>query len=151
MSANSPEVQVLADGLQTAILKVTGYYTGAATGNVTILRANNLVWANTSKPANACVLTISKVQYTTDIAAGTVQLYWGGTNSNAAIYNFGTSVSGELNAYVTNNANTPTGDLGLFVNGAGAGDSFNFVITINKEGGYANGYVEYNASDYRPS
>jgi hypothetical protein len=147
MAANAPEVQVIFDNGQTARVKVTAYFTGATTSNTTIVRANTLAFANTSKSSNVCSLSISQVQFASDLA-GFAQLYWAGASANTPIYNFGTSHAGTLDAYVQNNATGPTGELGLWINAAANLDTLDLIITINKEAGYANAFIEYNDNRY---
>ena len=120
MAANIPDIQVLADNGLTAKVKITAFFTGACTANYNIVTANALSFGNTSKSSAVCTLSLSQVQYASDIAAGSVQLYWGGS-TNAAIYNFATH-GGHIDAYVPNNAPAPTGIIGMAITGAAAGE-----------------------------
>lgn len=143
--ANAPEVQLLSDGGLTSVVKISGIYTSGVTANTKVVTANALSFANNSQP---CLITISKIQYVSDVS-GFVQLEWQGS-PNAAIASFGSGQSGELNAYFPNYANTATGDINLFVSGAASGDSFTLIVTLNKEQGFANAFVEYNDASFKP-
>lgn len=151
MTANTPTVQLLTDQGQTAILKVTGYYTAANDSDTIILAANTLAWANANADSNVCTLSISKIQYASDMAEGFVQLYWVGANSNAEIVTFGTSQAGKFDAFIPNNAGVPQGQIGLAVSGSAANDSFNFIVTINKEKGFDRAFVAYNDNTFKPA
>ena len=145
MAANAPEVQILNDEGQTVVLKVTGYYTSSDTSNTVIANTKALMFANTSQ---TCLLSLQRIQYATDVANGSVQLYWEGS-SNSAIMNFGGGMGGSFDAYIINNAAAPTGNVGIRTISVGAGDTYSFVLRFNKEQGYANAFIGYNSYDYR--
>lgn len=146
MSANAPEVQLLSDTGLTTIVKVTGYYTSACTAaNTMVVNTAALSFANTSQ---SCLVSISRIQYSSDVA-GIVQLYWEGS-SNSPIVNFGTSQAGNFEAYITNNATAPTGNIGVQTINLAANDTYSFILTLNKEHGYANAFIGYNDNIYKP-
>ena len=133
--------QILRDNEKGATIKVIGSYTGANSGNTIILQSNTLFGANNTKP---CLVGITSIQYIVGIGTGALNLQWVSTvNANVTILNFGASSSasppynGEFHAaeaaYLTNNANTPTGDISLQVTNMAANDFFNFIITVQKE------------------
>jgi hypothetical protein len=139
MSANNPEVTVLSDTGTTAVVSITGYYNAATTQNTKVLTANTLSFANTSQ---TCIVTLQKVQFSADVT-GSLQLQWIGGSSNSTIMNFGTSQAGNFDAYVPNFASSPTGDINLNQIGLANNDVYNLILTLNKERGYANGYLQY--------
>lgn len=141
MAANAPVVQILNDDGQTVVVKVTGYYTSADTSNTKIVEPVTLLFANTSQ---TCKVSLQRIQYASDVANGTVQLYWEGSSSNTEIMNFGGGQGGSFDAYIVNNAASPTGNVGLRTISLGAGDNYSFVLRFNKEQGYANAYINYN-------
>lgn len=141
MAANAPVVQILNDEGQTVVLKVTGYYTAGDSSNTVIANTKALMFANTSQ---TCLLSLQRVQYATDVANGTVQLYWEGSSANTEIFNFGSSAGGSIDAYIVNNAASPTGNVGIRTISVGAGDNYSFVLRFNKEQGYANAFINYN-------
>lgn len=149
MTPNTFEVQVLRDDFKTAIVKVTGFYTSSNTSNTVFLKANNLVYGNTSLSSNNYQLSITKIQYAVDSAAGVAGIYWEGSNSNGTILALGTSCCGVIDAPIGNNANGATGCLGITLDGFGGtgshDDALNFIITLNKDTGYESAYDAYRA------
>jgi hypothetical protein len=147
MASNTPEVQLLTDDGQTTVVKITGYYDAANSANSMVVNTAALAFANTSK---TCLVSVSRIQFASDVANGAVQLYWEGSSSNTAIMNFGGGQSGSFDAYITNNAASPTGNIGIRTISLGAGDNYTIVMRLNKEQGYANAFIGYNSYDYRP-
>lgn len=156
MSVNNPEIQVLSDRDDVAIVKVIGYYNAVTNSNTTIISANALAWANNSQP---CVISALSVQSAVSISNGYAQLYWVGKSANVAMLNIGgDSGYGTIEGYMTNQiyaANTAnlasnSGDIGLSIVGAVSGDAYSLIIKVRKEAGYANAYIGYNDSSYRP-
>jgi len=158
-------IQVLRDNEQETSWKVVGSFASANTGN-TVLQSNTLFGANASK---ICLVGITDIQYIVGVGTGSVTLQWVSyVNSNVTIMNFGASsvasppYGGEFNAatasYLTNNANTPSGDINIQYNNMAANDFFNFVISVQKEyvansagygaGAWANVYSKYNNAGY---
>ncbi len=151
MTANTTTTQLLVDTGQTTVVKFTGFFNAASpvSEDKVVLKANTLAWANANASSNVCTLSISKLQYSSDVT-GTVQLYWVGT-TNSEIMTFGTSQSGEFDCYIPNNAVAPTGEIGVKVIGAANNDNFNFVLTINKEKGFDRAFVAYNDNTFVPA
>jgi hypothetical protein len=151
MSVNNPEVQILQDGAQTTIVKITGVYNALTNANTMIVDTSSLRFANTSQ---ACYVSISKIEYYLSgysTGPGVVQLYWEDASANTPIMNFGGFGSGGVfDKYITNNAPAPTGNIGLQVINYNDNDTYNFVLTLNKEAGYANAFIAYNDMTYRP-
>jgi hypothetical protein len=161
---NVPEVQIIYDDQTKTIVKVLGYYNTTNNSNTMVVQANALFGANNSANAPLPVLSVARVLYSAGLANGFVQLQWVGKNGatgNLDIVNFGSRTSGDWPAYmpnqlaVSNIANTAlantTGDINLNIQNAEPYDSFSLVITLNKEnlnGGWANAWVAYNASDF---
>jgi len=136
---------MILDNASTTIIKVTGYYSGSDSSNTVILNPKTLVFANTSQTP---IVDISRVQHCVDLAgAAVVQLYYEGGTSTA-IYNYGGSSAGSLDALIPNNATTPTGNIGLQTIGVAAGDTYDFIIQLNKDKdkGFANVYNAYNST-----
>ena len=166
MSANVI-IQTLCDSQIKTVIKVVGIYPAAnAASNIIIAQANTFFGANTSK--TYCPMSISYISYIIGIGTGSVALQWVSTvNANSTILQFGASsvnsppYYGEydpsLAAALTNNANTPSGDLQIYVNAMAANDFFNFIITLNKEtvygargaGAWANQYSAYQSQGYK--
>jgi hypothetical protein len=147
--ANSPEVQVLYDNGRETMIKVIGYYTTGTSDFTTIANTKALAFANTSK---TCIVSISKIQYAVDCGTGAISLYWQGQSSNTNVAYFGTSSCGTFDAFITNNASNPTGNIGLQTLGLVDRDSYSLFITLNKQptNGYANAYIEYNGDKFHP-
>ncbi|CAB4124361.1 hypothetical protein UFOVP49_199 [uncultured Caudovirales phage] len=141
MSVNNPEVQIISDSGKTTLVKITGYYNTATVANVKAITANALAYGNTSQ---TCLVSITKMQFACDSSNGTVQLFWADTSANTPIANFGSSQTGTWETYLTNNAPNPTGDIGIQTIAVGNGDSYTFLLTLNKEQGYANAWARYN-------
>jgi hypothetical protein len=151
MSVNNPEVQILQDGAQTAIIKITGVYDALTNANTMIVDTSSLRFANTSQ---TCLVSISKIEYYSSgysSTAGAVQLYWEDASANTPIMSFGGFGSGGVfDKYITNNAPAPTGNIGLQVINYNVNDTYNFILTLNKEAGYANAFIAYNDMMYQP-
>ena len=149
MAVNAPEVQVLIDDGAKSVIKIIGYYNAATSSNTLVVQANTLAFGNTSK---TCIVTLTGVTYSTSMANGYVQLQWIGSSSNTGILNFGRNSSGTLSAWIPNNASSPTGDIALQVVNAQPNDSYDLLLLLNKEAqlGYANAYVGYNDSTFKP-
>jgi hypothetical protein len=148
MAFNTPEVQILSDGGQTSIVKIAAIYNTSNTANVVVINPKNLAFANTSQN---CRVSISKIEYSADIGttAGAVQLYWEGT-TNASIMSFSSSNDGMFDQYLTNNATAPTGNIGVGTYGVGSGDTYNFILYLNKEAGFSNAFIAYNDITFKP-
>jgi len=133
MSANAPEVQIIADADTTAKIKITGYYTaGAAAANTKILTSNTLFGANNTK---TCLVNVEKIQYAVGTSNGYISLeYVGGAggNSNTKIASFGKQEAGFIDGHIPNNASSPTGDLNLFTSALDANDSYTLIVTVRK-------------------
>lgn len=145
MSVNNPEVQVLYDTGRETMVKIHGYYNTTTTQNVKIITANALSFANTSQ---TCLVSITRVMYQTQVT-GIAQLQWVGASSNTPIVSFGRSAAGVFEGYMTNNGSSPTGDINLWVIGAANNDSYDIFLTLNKEQGYANAFLLYDAPGTR--
>lgn len=169
--ANTTNVQVLFDGGDTTIIKVTGFYLGGAqNSNTTIIQANTLQYANNSQP---CVVCVEDIKYMVSLPSENAyaELYYANANTsaNVVIYNFGSySGSGEYLQFIPNPLvpqtlsgggpgksiantanliNNTAGDIGLFLYQVGTTvDAFTFVITVRKIYGYANAWLQYNDS-----
>ena len=163
MAFNIIETQKLVDDHKTLKLKLTGVGNAAWSGYYPIVIANQLAFANASSGIPH-ILSLVECQYSTDVAPSAyVQLYWVSTvNTNVAIFTFGTSDDGVLSGLIGNNANTPNGDIGIQISGAGAGNTVNMILTFYKElqglpgnvahygvGSWANGYSDvYSGTPY---
>lgn len=132
MAVNVPEVHLLSDTGKTTIVKIVGYYNATTTGDTKVITANALSFSNTTYQAR---VSISKIQYAVDMAAGSLRLEWQGS-TNSVIAAFGTASSGVIDAYIPNNAAAATGDINLRVDGAASNDAYTIVMTLNKETGY---------------
>lgn len=123
----TPNVQILKDDGQSAVIKVTGNTSDTGV----VVNAKALRFANTSQ---TCLVTISAIQYS---SGGSIFLNWDGSTPKP-IYNIGANQSGRIDAYIQNNADTPDGNISF----AGTG-SYSFILTLNKEQGYANAFLLY--------
>ena len=159
-------IQTLHDSQAKTVIKVVGVYPAAnAAANIIIAQANTFFGANTSK--TYCPISITSMQYVVGVGAGSVALQWVSTvNTNSTIMQFGASsvnsppwwgeYDGSKAATLVNNANTPSGDLNLYIASMAANDFFNFVIVFNKEtvyggpgvGAWANQYSAYQSQGY---
>jgi hypothetical protein len=131
---NSVEVQKLQDDDQYCTIKVTFVANGAQTISGILLQANTLLNANASQ--SFCPLSLTDMKYSLNFGGTAyVQFVWVSTvNVNTAICTFGQVDSGEWDGMsIWNNANTPSGDIGYSVSAAGAGNSFNFLLTFCKD------------------
>ena len=127
---NTPQVQVIADDDHQAVIKITGYYNSGNTSNTVVLVSNTLFGANGSRP---CLLAVNAYEYSTSINNGFIALEWVSTvNSNTTIVTSGRFNDGAVNRYIPNNANTPTGDVNMFVSGLASGDSYTLVVSFLK-------------------
>lgn len=143
MALNTPEFQILKDNDKEATIKVVGYFSSACSAAFPFV-ANTLLGANTAAGRN-CISSITNMLYTTSMANGRVSLEFISTvNANVKALTVGHFNDGELNKYVINNANTPTGDYSVNVESAGPNDSFTLIFTVNKE----NAGVPGNAQNY---
>jgi hypothetical protein len=163
---NVPEVQIITDDSWKTVVKVLGFFNAATSSNTVVVQANTLFGANNSANAPLPILSVARVLYSQGLANGFLQLEWVGKNGAAAnnsdIINLGARTSGDMpmtipNALALSNtsnvalANT-TGDINLSIVGAEPNDAFSIFITLNKEnsqGGWANAFIQYNASDFR--
>ena len=146
MAVNAPEVQVLADTDSVVVFKITGQYNAATTANTKVIQSNTVGYANTSRD---CILSLEECHYSVKINSGFIALEWvSKVNSNARILNFGSAAAdGVLRNYMVNNANTPSGDVNLYVSGAANNDTYNFILKFRKENNnnsFANAYARYN-------
>jgi hypothetical protein len=129
----TPNVQILKDDGQSAVIKVTGNTSGTGV----IVNPSSLKYANTSQ---VCLVSISKIQYS---SGGSIFLNWdGGTPS--PIYNLGANQSGKIEAYITNNAGTPTGNISFTGTGY-----YSLILNLNKEQGFANAFLVYDYAGQR--
>jgi hypothetical protein len=157
---NKFSYQVLKDDTQHAIIKLTGEFDGSGQeNNVARIAANSLYGAldannvplrsslsvsNTAKPYYG--LSIHRLWYDTDTAAGDVQFYW--SNTTFAQANSGVPIifmqgNGEYdgngnwitikNPSITSNTN---GDIGICSRGQVANASYTIVIELRKENEY---------------
>jgi hypothetical protein len=140
MSINT---QTLNDDGQSTVVKAVNYYSGSDTSNNVIVVPKNLRYANTSQ---LCMMSIVAVQYNTSTANGIVQLYWESSSANTPIYTFGRVASGRFDAYIVNNAPNPTGNIGIQTINMNANDNFSFVISMNKDTGFANAFLLYDVA-----
>ena len=166
MAANVT-MQTLHDSQVKTVIKVVGIYPAAnAAANIIIAQANTFFGANTSK--TYCPMSIVSMQYVVGVGAGSIALQWVSTvNANVTIMQFGASSAnsppwwgeydGSKAATLINNANTPSGDLQLYIQSMAANDFFDFVIVLNKEtvyggpgvGAWANQYSAYEPQGYK--
>lgn len=148
MAANAPEVQILSDEGTTTRVKIHGYYNASATpnSNTVVVTANALSFANTSQ---TCLFSIAKMQFASDMTNGFVALQWIGASSNTGIASFGGGQAGMFDYYIPNNATSPTGDLNLATYNTTGNDVYTIILTLNKESGYANAYLQYDVTGQR--
>jgi hypothetical protein len=148
MAANAPEVQILSDEGTTTRVKIHGYYNASATGNTntTVVTANALSFANTSQ---TCLLSVSKIEFASDMTNGVVALQWVGGSGNTNIVSLGGGQAGMFDYYIPNNATSPTGDINLATYYATGNDVYTIILTLNKESGYANAYLQYDVTGQR--
>lgn len=139
MAANAPEVQTIYDSATQTIVKVSGYYNGSVSTNTTIVVPTALAYANVNQ---TCLLQLTSVQYSVGVT-GFVQLAWQGASVNTPILTFAKSVAGEIQAMISNNAASPTGNVVLVQQGLANLDGYSMLITFNKVAGYANGIYAY--------
>ena len=132
----------------TTRVKIHGYFNASATPNTNtvVVTANSLSFANTSQ---TCLFSISKVEFASDIANGFIALQWVGASSNMGIISFGTSQAGMFDYYIPNNATSPTGDLNFATYNIAGNDVYTIMLTLNKESGYANAFLQYDVSGQR--
>lgn len=136
MAANTVEIQTIRDDDQYVTVKVTGVAANAWNVNngSVIIQANLLFGANASQ--SFCPLSLTDVKFSMDVGAiGYIQFYWVSTvNVNTAIMTFGQIGSATFDGQsIYNNANTPSGDIGVAVSNLLVGNSFNFVLTFVKD------------------
>jgi len=140
MSANNPEFQVINDEDKRATVKVVGYFTSACSAAFPFA-ANTLFGANASMN---CLSSITNILYSTSLANGRVSLEFVSTiNANVKALTFGHFNDGEMQKYIINNANTPTGDYSINVENAIANDSFTLIFSIAKEQGGIPGNAQH--------
>ena len=131
MAVNVPEVVVIDDNDHQTVLKIVGFF-NAATSSNTKIQANTFKGANTS--ITPCLVGVVNILYSTSFSNGSIALEYVSTvNTNTRIAQVGRCNDGELNKYVPNNANTPSGDMNINIANAGANDSFTMYVTCLKE------------------
>ena len=161
--ANIFSNQVLKDDTQHAVIKLTGVFDGSGQeSNVAKISANSLSGALATNgylvanvyggSANTELsyygLTINRIWYDTDGAAGDVQLYWRSNNQVGAAATSGTPLlmvqgNGEYdgngnwltikNPTVTANTN---GDISLVTRGQIANSSYTIILELRKDNAY---------------
>ena len=130
----TPNIQILKDDGQSTVVKVTG----TTSDSGTIVTPSSLKYANSSQ---TCLVSISSVSFSTD---SLVTLTWAGSGSSV-IYNFGYGQSGVMDAYVVNNATSPTGAITISTTAGTGSGAYSLILKLNKEQGFANAYTRYNA------
>jgi hypothetical protein len=136
MANNVVEIQTIRDDDQYVTVKVTGVAANGWNVNAgsTLIQANQLFGSNASQAF--CPLSLTDVKFSMDVGAlGYIQFHWVSTvNVNTTIMTFGQIGSATFDGLsIYNNANTPSGDVGVVVSNLGAGNSFNFVLTFVKD------------------
>lgn len=136
MANNVVETQIIRDDDQYVTIKVTGVANSAWNVNAgaILVQANTLFGANASQVF--CPLSLTDVKFSMDVGSlGYIQFVWVSTvNVNTAIMTFGQIGSATFDGQsIFNNANTPSGDVGVVVSNLGSGNSFNFVLTFVKD------------------
>lgn len=131
--ANTPVIQVCYDDANRAKVKVTAWYNGGGTTSNTLIQSNTLFGANLSQ---ACILEILQIEGNVDLTNNTELLhlqYVSSVNQNTDIMVIGGPGNAVfLDGYIPNNANTPTGDLNIFLNGGKGGDCYSLMLTFQK-------------------
>jgi hypothetical protein len=160
---NIPLIQTICDDPWKAVVKVVAYYNAATNTSNTVIQANALFGANNANNAPLPILSVSRVLYSAGLANGYVEISWVGNNggANNPLLILGSRTSGDMPQYINNPlaaSNTSnvalsntTGDIAVTVTGAEPFDSYSLILTVNKEnsqGGWANAFVNYNASDF---
>jgi hypothetical protein len=141
-------IQTLKDDGGSAIIKVTERFDSANNRFFPVVSPQLLRFANTSQN---CGVSITKVEYSTGFSTGCLKLYWDSSLNPTDVVCIGKTQSGTLNGYMVNTTDgTMQGNLNLQVYNTGSNDCYTLIIHVNKEFGYANAYIEYNAADYRP-
>lgn len=137
--ANTPVIQVCYDDANRAKIKVTGWYNGGA--NVSVGSSNTLIQANTLFGANLAspgpwLLDVLQVEGNIDLTQTTEFIHLqfvSSVNQNTDIMVVGGPGNAVfLDGYMPNNANTPTGDLNIYLNNGKAGDCYSLMITLQK-------------------
>jgi len=148
MALQTVETQIIRDDDRYVTVKVRGIASGAWSTNATIVQANTLFGANASVPI--IPLSLTDIKFTVDTGGpGYVDLQWtanNGSQTNVSILSFATAATGEWNGFsIQNNANTPTGDVCLQVNGFAAGNGFSFILTFVKDQTFQYSNINYGA------
>lgn len=134
MPVNVPEVVTIFEDDKTAVVKVIGWFNALTSVN-TKIQSNTFIGANTSAGIN-CIMSISNFLYSTSFGGGNGKVsveFVSTVNVNTRSLIVGRFNDGEIQKYVTNSANTPTGDLNINTELAGSNDSFTIVLTLTKE------------------
>lgn len=81
------------------------------------------------------LLSISKVKF--DIqSSGRIDLVWDGNTPKTALPVSGNGVFGQPGAVITNNADTPNGNLEIQFSGFNSDDSYNITLFLIRESGF---------------
>lgn len=140
--------QTLVDTGKTTIIKITERFDSSNDRYFAAVVPSTLRFANTSQ---TCIVSVEKIQYSTGFANGSMKLYWDSGSNPVDIVNLGKSQSGHFDAYIINNSTAPLGgNINLQVYNTQANDSYTIIVHLNKESGFANAYIGYNDSSYKP-
>ena len=149
--ANTVTSTVLYDDANRCKVLVTGWFLGGAnTSNVTIVKANTLFGANASLPCILDVLCVKGVSsYNVTPGSTTLNFQFASkvnTNVDFMIVG-GAGGQVQMDGLIPNFANTPSGDINLWIDGLASGDSFSMIIDLAKNnlGVTSNGIPNYGA------
>jgi hypothetical protein len=147
--ANTVTSTVVYDDANRCKVLVTGWFLGGANvSNVIVVKANTLFGANNSQP---CILDVLEVEGMTsfNVAPGVTSLNFqfvsnGNSNVDFLIVG-GAGGHVHMNGLIPNFANTPSGDINLWIDSLGSGDSFSLMLTFakNNQGVTSNGTPNY--------
>lgn len=133
--ANTPIIQICYDDANRAKIKVTAWYNGSPATSNTLIQANTLFGANLASPG-PWLLDVLQIEGNVDLTNNTELVhvqFVSSVNQNTDIMVVGGPGNAVfLDGYIPNNANTPTGDLNIFLNGPKGGDCYTLMITVQK-------------------
>lgn len=152
--ANTIYSTVIYDDANRCKILVTGWFLGGANiSNNIIVQANTLFGANNSQP---CILDVLQVVGSTsfNVAPGPTTLnfqFVSKANQNVDfLITGGTGGQIRYDGLIPNFANTPSGDINLWLDSLASGDSFSVVLTFAKNnlGVTSNGVPNYGAGSW---
>lgn len=158
---NQPVISILEDHDYTVTLKVTGQYNAACTNsNITLLQANTVKFANSSK---LCVLDVMSIQFNVGTSNGIISVEYANVdpNNNTTVWttrgdSYGAVFGLSPNPVEANNTAVVTnaiGDLNLALWNIGANDVFDLLLTVRKSdynGAFANVGLAYDSPWHGP-